>query len=412
MALRTFSGITPSFFGQPAPLFDDDDFLSLTGTATRPWQNRFSHLSINSGGLCVWGGRYPTVSCRNFIINSMLGAHVNAFANGQITTYRNVTWRDAILSSFTVPPAVNPPPQWIPVDHVPIASRNYPTYPLRFDRMWPCNVDLHVMTMWSLTDRGPVVMMTRPNTHIPTMVMTAMLSYVGVSATHLAIQAYVYAGQLPQPPDDVQTLAYQWLACVLYGSLTGALHRNRTMDGFYFAFPKATDNQDDVTLRWNDGARVAVPANPITRYIACGSPHWQQSMLHNSFALLAQSTSALRPMISLIDSRNLPPFAAAVQGVTGQGPGTRDLERYNYVQLNLARHLRWEADGLITNQQRQAYDVATNAQAVNFMDHLIAMEAAHPIANGRIVVQPYAQPDINGVFETGQVIASADVMFP
>ncbi|AQU42733.1 VP6 [Fall chinook aquareovirus] len=418
MAQRAFAGVTPSFYNQPNPLYDDDDFANLGGTAVRPWQNRIAHLSINTGGYPVWSGQYPTVACRNLIINAMLGAHLNAFSTGVITTYRNVTWRDRLLSSLSLPPiprpppAPQPPPAWVPAESVPLSSANYQMYALNFDRMWPLNLDIHVMSLMSLTDRGPVILLERPATHIPTMVLTAMLSYVGTSVVHIALQAYIYAGQLPQPGNSIQAMAFQWLACILFGSLTGRLHRSRSCEGFYFGFSKATDNQDDITLRWNDGVRTALPANRITRYVACGSPHWQQSMLHTCFALLAQASSSLRPLPALIDSANLALHAAAVPGLTGIGPAARALDRYNYTQLNVAMHAEWAASGIVTAAQQAVYDAATNAQAAGFMAHLTAMELAHPLNRGRIVVQPFAAGDVNAAFETANVVAAANAMFP
>ncbi|AHJ14807.1 VP6 [Green River chinook virus] len=417
MARRVFVGLTPSFYNQPQPLFNDDDYLSLAGTTSRPWQNRTTNLSVNSGGYPVWGGKYPTVAARHLILNALLGAHLSAFDAGQITQFRNVTWRDRILSSFHVPRApVAPqppfPPFWAPVASRPLDSANYPDYALNFDVMWPVNLDIHVMSLWSITDIGPVVMLERPATAIPTMVYTSMQSYVGLSATQLAIQAYTYSGQLPQPADAIQAQVYQWLACILFGSITGRLHRNRTCEGFYFAFPKPANNQDEASLRWNDGARTGAPPNIIVRYVACNSPHWQQSMLHISLSLLAQCTSCPRPIPAPIANARLPAYGQNIPGLSGAGANTRNLDRYNYVDLSVARHAAWFASGLIDAAAQAAYDAANAAQSAMFIRHLTAVELAHPLVAGRIIVKPFAAGSVAAPAETPAVIAAADAMFP
>ncbi|YP_398635.1 core protein VP6 [Chum salmon reovirus CS] len=417
MARRTFVGFTPSFYGQPGPLFTNDDYLDLAGTTVRPWQNRITNIAINSGGYPVWGGKYPTVAARQLILNALLGAHVAPYSAGAINQFDGVAWRDAVLSSFvTVTPAVPPapanPPIWAPADDVRIDSALYPTYALKFDTMWPQNQDLHMMTMWSLTDKGPISLLTFPRRNIPAMVSTSMKSLIGASVAQIAIRAYRYSGQLPQEAVSIQAQVYQWLACILFGSLTGRLHRGRTCEGFFFAHSKPASSQDDMILRWNDGPRAPKPVNDVTVYVAAGSPHWQQSMLHVSFAMLSQSTSCLRPLATLIRNRNLPLRAQNIAGLTGGGVALRDVERYNVVDLAVRCHAAWLADGIIDANAQAAYDAATNAQFATFMAHIVAMEAANPIANGRIIVQPFAAGDDVAPFETAQVIAGARRMFP
>ncbi|QBX90060.1 core protein [Atlantic halibut reovirus] len=414
MARRDFVGLTPNFHAQQLPLFTNNDYLALGGTATRPWQNRTANLSINAGGYPVWAGDFPTVACRQLILDALIGSHVSQFSGGLATQYAGVSWRDRIMSSFTIPIRAAPPvpPVWNPAGSVHLDSANYPEYALNFEVMWPINQDIHMMSLWSLSDVGPIIMLERPVTNIPTMVFTSMLSYVGMSAIQLSIQAYTYSGQLAQPPNAIQAQVYQWLACILFGSLTGRLHRNRTCEGFYFAFSKPGDNQDEASLRWNDGLRTGVPINGVTRFVACGSPHWQQSMLHVSFAMLAHSTSCLRAIPALVSNNRLPPYSRNVPGLSGGGQGARDFDRYNYRELALVRHLEWENGGLITQAVRLEYDDSTNIQSVAFIRHLNRMEALHPLANGRIVVKPFNIGDVANVFETGAVVQAADAMFP
>ncbi|AAM93413.1 core protein VP6 [Striped bass reovirus] len=416
MARRTFVGFTPSFYGQPGPLFTNDDYLDLAGTTVRPWQNRITNIAINSGGYPVWGGKYPTVASRQLILNALLGAHVAPYSAGAINQFNGIAWRDALLSSFvTVPPAVAPappdPPIWVPAGDVRIDSNQYPTYGLKFDAMWPQNQDLHMMTMWSLTDRGPISLLTFPRQNIPAMVSTAMKPLVGASVTQIAIRAYRYSGQLPQEGASIQALVHQWLACILFGSLTGRLHRGRTCEGFFFAYSKPAASQDDMILRWSDGPRAGKPVNDVTVYIAAGSPHWQQSMLHISFAMLSQSSSCLRALPTRIRNNNLPARAHNIAGLTGGGGGLRDIERYNVPDLAVRCHAAWFADGIIDAPTQAVYDAATNARFATFMAHITAMEIANPIANGRIVVQPFANGDDVAIFETAQVVAAALRMF-
>nr|WEM32042.1 core protein VP6 [Grass carp reovirus] len=411
MAQRQFFGLTYNFYGQPAPLFDLNDLQELAGCYARPWTSRFSHLAISTGSLPVWSARYPSVASRNIIVNTLLGAHLNPFAGGQITSHQGITWRDPVLSSLAPVPAVQPPPVWAVVENVPLDSNNYPTYVLNLSSMWPINQDVHIMTMWALSDQGPIYHLEVPVDPMPAATTAALMAYIGVPIAHLAQTAYRFAGQLPQSPDSTMVSTIRWLSVIWFGSLTGRLNRSRTCNGFYFEFAKPALNPDQAVLKWNDGARAAPPAAAQSSYIRCISPHWQHQIVEVAGALMSQSVTAVTGLPALIDEATLPAWSQGVANLTGNGQGVVPCLDYNPVPMAVARHLQWRQDGLITAAQEAQLNNDYTAYALTIERHLTAMLVANPIAAGRMPIQPFNAADFGQAGQTAAAVALAQAMF-
>ncbi|ABV01047.1 VP6 [American grass carp reovirus] len=413
MALRRFLRTSPiTSTAQPAPLYDNQDIQDIVGAYARPWQSRFGDITITTTSAPVWSGRYPSVAARNIIVNTILGAHLNAFSGGVIAQYRGLTWRDNIMSSLAPPSQNPPPPAWVPAENVQLDSDNYPQYALNLSKMWSVNLDVHIMTMWALSDYGPLYEISVPTAPMPAMTTAALMAYIGCSITQLAMTAYQYAGQLPQTAAATMTTTLRWLAAIWFGSLCGVVHRNHTVNGFYFDFGKPGFNPDHAVLKWNDGNRAAPPAAARFRVYRVRSPHWQQMTSEVAGAILAQSVTAVAGLTAMFNNRGLPVWAQNIPHFTGAAAGTRVSRTYNPVTMAAARHQNWQAAGLITAVKQAELDQQYTDYAQAIEVHLTAQLAANPVANGRMPIQPFLPADFAAAGGTNQVVADARLMFP
>ncbi|QBC40937.1 VP6 [Marbled eel reovirus] len=410
MAQRNFRGFTPNFYGLQHPTFDRDDLSEIAGCASKPWQGRWQNLLISVGSSPVWSGRYPSVAARQLILNAIVGAHSNQFSAGVIASYDRVTWRDAVLSYLSVIGPV-PPPVWVPMDNLELDSNRYPSYGINESTMWPVRQDIHIMSMWAISDRGPVYSVSRPAGVMPTAVSTALSAYIGTAVVHLAITAYTYSGQLPQTPDSINTQVFRWLSVILFGSMTGRINKVRTIDGFYFDFGKTSINPDTAILKWIDGPRSPALNANMHRHFMCASPHWQHALNEVAQTSIPHAYPSVAGIGPNVGNLHLPVWAHNVRGFTGGG-GARNVQRYNYVTLAEARHRQWERDQIIDNATRLQFDQDFQDYALAIEQHLTGQLAVNPVNLGRMVIQPFVVGDFAPPYETNAVVQSAVVMFP
>nr|AAF91354.1 outer capsid protein VP6 [Grass carp reovirus] len=408
MAQRQFFGLTYNFYGQPAPLFDLNDLQELAGCYARPWTSRFSHLAISTGSLPVWSARYPSVASRNIVVNTLLGAHLNPFAGGQITSHQGITWRDPVLSSLAPVPAIQPPPVWAVAENVLLDSNNYPTYVLNLSvcgHKPGCAYYDYVGAFGSGTDLSLEV----PVDPMPAATTAALMAYIGVP-----ILTSTDSLPLRRPTATITRFNYglyiRWLSAIWFGSLTGRLNRSRTCNG-------STSNlrsQRSIQIKPCLSGTMVPDCPPCRRPIILHSMHFPSLAAPNrrvAGALMSQSVTAVTGLPALIDEATLPAWSQGVANLTGNGQGVVPCLDYNPVPMAAARHLQWRQDGLITAAQEAQLNNDYTAYALTIERHLTAMLVANPIAAGRMPIQPFNAADFGQAGQTAAAVALAQAMF-
>ncbi|AGG53853.1 core protein [Grass carp reovirus] len=418
MERSTYNICTPGFFGANVPPFKTIDIQRSTTGGNTLWNAR-GHDAFRTHPKVVSHEKdFPLIYTEQFTFNLLIGAFLQQplLQNSIDRQWRGMIWTSDRLSSLRIAPP-NSRAADLPRAYRTLDLANYPlwgTAPAALQTLW---MDSCLMTLESLSARGPFLYLRHPQARPDGNVLRALQQHISKPMEAIVSEAYQSIAMGPLTLQDGYYRALSVITLIYLASLTGRLGPDRTYYGFYVQFPKKRKFEDLGYFAYNaDGRNVAV-LQSINAYIYCASPDWQYSCaLYYLHVLSALSLSWTDP-VGMING-----FSCVNQftDVPGWSTTNRALHTHSFNWFNLledaidtlvARRYWTNAEGQAIRQEwtaaRDRWRMIMDATRDE--DDLVVFRTPDDC---RRRLKPYGDNNWTRAYDTADVVRVLDRLFP